>query len=96
MIFVIFCIILYILWLKSTQKVVLASKNWSARRSLVELHNTQQPKTIEKSSRDIVTAARASVKTCLDVCHPELQQYKLLLTNGQFLGSDTKMLIALY
>ena len=42
-----FCIILYILWLKSTQKVVLALKNWfqpangmGSTRSLVEIHNS--------------------------------------------------------
>ena len=48
MIFVIFCIILHILWLKSTQKVVLTSKNWfwpanivRSTCTLVEIHNSQ-------------------------------------------------------
>ena len=42
----IFCVILYIFWLKSTQKVVLELKNWfqpanglRSTRSLVEIHN---------------------------------------------------------
>ena len=88
MIFVIFCIILYILRLKSKQKVVFASKNWfwpangmRSTRLLVKIHNRWQKKITKSGLITWTNLLRFTVNT---VCNFHIFGHTHICSGLQF------------